>query len=72
MDYQIEPGPRWVKTRREIAQVEGILRVGPDGEEFFHAGYGLGFGGDFAKPNHRGYRRPAGADSPGDGRESKR
>jgi len=50
LDYQTEPGTSLGETRREIAQVEGILRADP-AVESFSTRIGAGFGGDFAEPN---------------------
>jgi multidrug efflux pump subunit AcrB len=50
LDYQTEPGTSLGETRREISQVEDILRADP-AVESFSTRIGAGFGGDFAEPN---------------------
>jgi multidrug efflux pump subunit AcrB len=50
LDYQTAPGTSLAETRREIAQVENILRADP-AVESFSTRIGAGFGGDFAEPN---------------------
>ncbi len=50
LDYQTAPGTSLAETRREIAQVEQILRADP-AVETFSTRIGAGFGGDFAEPN---------------------
>ncbi len=50
LDYQTAPGTSLGETRREIAQVEDILRADP-AVESFSTRIGAGFGGDFAEPN---------------------
>jgi multidrug efflux pump subunit AcrB len=50
LDYQTEPGTSLGETRREISQIEDILRADP-AVESFSTRIGAGFGGDFAEPN---------------------
>lgn len=50
LDYQTNPGTSLAETRREIAEIETILRADP-AVESFSTRIGAGFGGDFAEPN---------------------
>ncbi|WP_284259447.1 efflux RND transporter permease subunit [Acidocella aquatica] len=50
MDYQSNPGTSLAETRREIAQVEDILRADP-AVDSFSTRIGAGFGGDLNEPN---------------------
>ena len=50
LDYQSKPGTSLTETRREIMQVEDILRA-DKAVKSFSTRIGAGFGGDFAEPN---------------------
>ena len=50
LDYQTSPGTSLAETRREITQVEDILRA-DTAVRSFSTRIGAGFGGDFAEPN---------------------
>ncbi len=50
LDYQSNPGTSLAETRRELSQIEAILRADP-AVDSFSTRIGAGFGGDLNEPN---------------------